>query len=165
MALGQSTTRAYIAMLHGQPIGFIQSYAVLGSGDGWWEQETDPGARGIDQFLCNADQLSRGLGSAMVAGFTASLLNDAQVTKIQTDPSPENERAIRSYKRAGFEAVREVDTPDGPALLMIKARTDEPIRWRSGPTTGSSRGPRLRCRSGVAAAEPGALNGLVESAR
>ena len=50
---------------------------------------------------------------------------DAQVTKIQTDPSPENERAISSYKRAGFEAVREVDTPDGPALLMIKARTDE----------------------------------------
>ena len=122
VALGQSTTRAYIAMLDGQPIGFIQSYVVLGSGDCWWEHETDPGARGIDQFLCNADQLNRGLGSAMVAAFTALLLSDPGVTKIQTDPSPDNERAIRSYRRAGFEAVREVDTPDGRALLMIKER-------------------------------------------
>lgn len=98
---------------------------VRGSGDGWWEQEADPGAGGIDQFLCNADQLNRGLRSAMVTAFTALLLSDGRVTKIQTDPSPENERAIRSYKRAGFEAVREVDTPDGRALLMIKARTDK----------------------------------------
>lgn len=121
VALGRSTTRAYIAMLNGRPIGFIQSYVVPGSGDGWWEQETDPGVRGIDQFLCNIDQLNRGLGSAMVAAFTALLLSDAGVTKIQTDPSPGNERAIRSYKRSGFEAVREVDTPDGRALLMIKS--------------------------------------------
>ena len=125
VALGQSTTCAYIAMLNSQPIGFIQSYVVQDSGDGWWEQETDPGARGIDQFLCNADQLNRGLGSAMVAAFTALLLSDARVTKIQTDPSPMNERAIRSYRRAGFEAVREGDTPDGRVLLMIKARKDK----------------------------------------
>jgi len=56
VALGQSTTRAYIALLDGQPIGFIQSYVVRDSGSGWWEHETDPGARGIDQFLCNAVQ-------------------------------------------------------------------------------------------------------------
>jgi hypothetical protein len=57
VALG-SQRRAYIAMLNGQPIGFVQSYVVLGFDDGWLEQETDPGARGIDRFLCNADQLA-----------------------------------------------------------------------------------------------------------
>lgn len=123
VALGESTTRAYIVEFDGQPVGFIQAYLVPGSGDGWWEQETDPGARGIDQFLCNAEQLNRGLGSAMVAAFTDLLLSDPQVTKVQTDPSPDNQRAIRSYKRAGYEALREVDTPDGRALLMIKQRT------------------------------------------
>jgi RimJ/RimL family protein N-acetyltransferase len=127
VALGRSTTRAYIVLLDDQPIGFIQSYVVLGSGDGWWEQETDAGARGIDQFLCNPDQLNRGLGSAMVASFTDLLLTDPEVTKVQTDPSPENERAIRSYKRAGFQAVGEVNTPDGRALLMIKARTEQAV--------------------------------------
>ena len=38
-------------MLNGEPIGYAQSYVALGSGDGWWEEETDPGVRGIDQSL------------------------------------------------------------------------------------------------------------------
>jgi GNAT superfamily N-acetyltransferase len=104
-----SSTRAYIAMLDGTPFGFIQSYVAMGSGDGWWQQETDPGRRGIDQFLADGNQLGRGLGSRMV----------------QTDPSPDNERAIRCYRRAGFVAQGAVDTPDGPALLMLRRRPAE----------------------------------------
>ena len=118
----ESTTRGYIALFENEPIGFIQSYVVMGSGNGWWEQETDPGARGIDQFLSNPEQLGRGLGSAMVNAFVDQLFQDPVVTKVQTDPSPDNERAIRSYRRAGFVAVGEVITPDGPALLMVKGR-------------------------------------------
>ena len=41
---------------------------------------------------------------------------------VQTDPSPDNERAIRSYGRAGFVAQSVVQTPDGPALLMLRDR-------------------------------------------
>jgi aminoglycoside 6'-N-acetyltransferase-1b len=41
------------------------------------------------------------------------------VTKIQTDPAPTNLRAIRCYEKAGFRKVGIVDTPDGPALLMV----------------------------------------------
>lgn len=121
-AMNATSTRAYIAMLDDQPIGFIQSYVALGSGDGWWEQETDPGTRGIDQFLANAEQLGRGLGSAMVNAFVERLFQDPAVTKVQADPSPCNERAIRSYRRAGFVAHAEVVTPDGPALLMLRHR-------------------------------------------
>jgi aminoglycoside 6'-N-acetyltransferase-1b len=120
-AFDEASTRAYVAVLQGIPIGFIQSYVVKGSGDGWWENETDPGARGIDQFLANANQLGQGLGSSMVRAFVEELFKDPKVTTVQTDPSPENERAIRCYRRAGFATIRIVDTPDGPALLM---RTD-----------------------------------------
>jgi len=118
----ESSTRAYISVLEGKPIGFIQSYVALGSGDGWWEQETDPGTRGIDQFLANADQLGRGLGSTMVNAFVEQLFHDPAVTKVQTDPSPDNVRAIRSYQRAGFVIDSEIITPDGPALLMLRRR-------------------------------------------
>ena len=117
-----SSTEAWIALLAGEPIGFIQSYVAMGSGDGWWEEETDPGTRGIDQFLANAAQLGQGLGSAMVVAFVARLFADPAVTRIQTDPSPRNKRAIRSYRRAGFVAHGEVATPDGPALLMLRPR-------------------------------------------
>ncbi|RZA11115.1 MAG: GNAT family N-acetyltransferase, partial [Lysobacteraceae bacterium] len=58
--LSGGTTRAFIARHGGEPVGFVQSYVVLGSGDGWWESETDPGARGIDQFLAHGTQLNQG---------------------------------------------------------------------------------------------------------
>lgn len=122
VAMNESSTRAYIAVLAGEPIGFIQSYVALGSDEGWWEQETDPGTRGIDQFLANAEQLGRGLGSSMVKAFVEQLFQDPAITKVQTDPSPKNERAIRSYRRAGFVVHGEVATPDGPALLMLQYR-------------------------------------------
>ena len=121
----ESSTRAYIAYYEDEPIGFIQSYVAMGSGDGWWEQETDPGTRGIDQFLANAEQLGRGLGASMVSAFAERLLQDPVVTKVQTDPSPTNERAIRCYKRAGFVVHGTVTTPDGPALLMVRDRNCE----------------------------------------
>lgn len=117
-----SSVKLYIALLSGEPIGFIQSYVALGSGDGWWEDETDPGVRGIDQFLCDGGKLGRGVGSRMVAAFVRQLFEDEGVTKVQTDPDPTNARAIRCYEKAGFVAAGSVVTPDGPALLMVVER-------------------------------------------
>lgn len=113
-----SKTLGFIAVLDGRDIGFIQSYVVVGSGDGWWEDETDPGARGIDQFLAHPGDLGRGLGTLLVRSFVDRLFTDDAVTVVQTDPSPDNVRAIRCYERAGFVRVRELVTPDGPCLFM-----------------------------------------------
>jgi RimJ/RimL family protein N-acetyltransferase len=121
-APAESSIRAYIAILDGEPIGFIQSYVAMDSGEGWWEQETDPGTRGIDQFLANAEQLGRGIGSAMVSAFVEQLFQDPAVTKVQADPSPENRRAVGCYQHAGFVTHEEVTTPDGAALLMLRYR-------------------------------------------
>ena len=115
-------TRAYLAHDAGRPIGFIQCYAVMGSGDGWWEDETDSGARGIDQFLAEADDLGKGLGRSMIRSFVAMLFRDPSVSVVQTDPDPDNVRAIRCYRAAGFLPVGVVETPDGPALLLKQAR-------------------------------------------
>ena len=56
------STRAYTTVRDDTPVGFIQSYVVRGSGGGWWTSETDPGTRGIDQFLANASELWPGTG-------------------------------------------------------------------------------------------------------
>ncbi len=32
-----STTRAYVVLLDGRAIGYIQSYVAMESGDGWWD--------------------------------------------------------------------------------------------------------------------------------
>jgi RimJ/RimL family protein N-acetyltransferase len=118
-----STDHAYIVLADGEPIGFIQSYVAMGSGNGWWPDERDPGVRGIDQFLAHPELLGHGVGTAMVQAFVWKLFDDPAITRIQTDPSPDNRRAIRCYEKAGFRALSEVDTPDGPALLMICERS------------------------------------------
>jgi AacA4 family aminoglycoside N(6')-acetyltransferase len=120
--LAQEMVTPYIAMLDGEPIGYAQSYVAKGSGDGWWEEETDPGVRGIDQSLANPDQLNRGLGTKLVRALVDLLFSDPSVTKIHTDPAPSNLRAIRCYEKAGFVRERIINTPDGPALYMVQSR-------------------------------------------
>jgi RimJ/RimL family protein N-acetyltransferase len=113
-----NATRAYIGDLGASPMGFIQTYVVMGSGAGWWEEETDPGARGTDQFLAEPGQLGKGLGRSMIRAFLEQLFSGPVVSVVQTDPDTTNLRAIHAYSRAGFGEVGPVDTPDGPALLM-----------------------------------------------
>lgn len=121
--LAEEGVTPYIAMVDEEPIGYAQSYVALGSGDGWWENETDPGVRGIDQSLANSDQLNKGLGTLLVRALTELLFLDATVTKIQTDPAPENYRAIRCYEKAGFTRHSSIVTPDGPAVYMVQMRS------------------------------------------
>lgn len=113
-------------MLGERAIGFAQSYIAMGSGDGWWDFVTDPGVRGIDQFLAHNAELGQGLGTQMVSALAELLFRDPAVTLIQTDPDPGNHRAIRCYEKAGFHAVELVTTPDGSALYMVKERSAEP---------------------------------------
>jgi RimJ/RimL family protein N-acetyltransferase len=134
----RSTTRPYVVLFDGTPGGYIQSYVAMGSGEGWWEDERDPGVRGIDQFLAHPEQLNQGLGTAMVRAFVQYLFADPAVTRIQTDPSPENSRAVRCYEKAGFRATSVVDTPDGPALLMLWDR-EEPAGRGSSLVAGQDR--------------------------
>lgn len=120
---GLDGTHPFLVLLDDRPIGFIQSYVAMGSGGGWWTAETDPGVRGIDQFIGEPALIGQGIGTAMVRKFVAQLLADPAVTRVQVDPHPANRRAIRCYEKAGFRAVGSIVTPDGPALLMHAERS------------------------------------------
>ncbi len=127
---GTMPFQCFIASDGDEPIGFIQSYTPAAwHHEGWWLDENDPGVRGIDQFLADGARLGQGLGTAMIRAFVDQLFADATVTRVQTDPAPENARAIRCYEKCGFRVVREIDTPDGRALLMYRdppRRIDDP---------------------------------------
>jgi aminoglycoside 6'-N-acetyltransferase-1b/aminoglycoside 6'-N-acetyltransferase-2 len=118
----EESVTPYIVMLGAEPIGYAQSYVALGSGDGWWEDETDPGVRGIDQCLADPSQLNKGLGTRLVRALAQRLFADPAVTMIQTDPAPANHRAIRCYEKAGFTRQKLITTPDGPAVYMVQTR-------------------------------------------
>jgi aminoglycoside 6'-N-acetyltransferase len=106
----------YIVASDRRPFAYLQCYNLSDWNTGFGPQPL--GTRGLDQFIGEADMLGRGHGSAFIRAFTERLLATG-TPRVVIDPDPANARAIRAYQRAGFSKDRIVDTPDGPALLMV----------------------------------------------
>ena len=99
-----------------RPFAYLQCYNLSDWNTGFGPQPS--GTRGLDQFIGEADMLGRGHGAAFIRDFTEQLLAKG-TPRVVIDPHPANARAIRAYEKAGFSKDRVVDTPDGPAMLMV----------------------------------------------
>jgi aminoglycoside 6'-N-acetyltransferase len=107
----------YIVYLEGSPLAYIQS-GLLSAWD-YGLGEHPALTRCIDQFIGEPQMIGRGHGSAFVRQFVDKQLHKG-IPRIVTDPDPTNTRAVRSYEKAGFSRKHIVETPDGPALLMVR---------------------------------------------
>jgi len=101
----------------GRPFAFAQDYEVHG-----WDPHPfghlPPGARGIDQYIGEADMLDCGHGSRFVREHVTMLFAHG-APAVGTDPHPDNRRACRAYEKAGFSATTgPVATRWGTAILM-----------------------------------------------
>lgn len=121
---GAEGARPFLACLGVEPVGYIQWYDAAAGVSDWWPDMPGPGVVGIDQFLADGDRLEQGIGTAMVTAFVQRLLTDPAVTEIRVDPRPDNLRAIRCYEKVGFRRAGSIDTPDGPAVMMVLTRRD-----------------------------------------
>ena len=111
----------WIVELEGRAIAYAQDYSPHD-----WTQHPfahlPPGSRGIDQYIGEADLLGCGHGRAFVSAHCEQLFS-AGAPAIGTDPHPENGRAIRAYKHAGFTIVGgPLDTRWGRAVLLERWR-------------------------------------------
>jgi aminoglycoside 6'-N-acetyltransferase len=107
----------FIVSLESRPFAYIQCYALSTWHEGFGAQP--PFTRGIDQFIGEGDMIGRGHGSSFIRQFVDERLRRG-IPRIVTDPDPKNIRAVRAYEKAGFARERMIDTPDGPALLMVR---------------------------------------------
>ena len=107
----------FVVSFAGNPFGYLQCYDLTAWNSGFGQQP--PGTRGIDLFIGEADMIERGHGSALIRAFADGRLRQG-APRMVTDPDPGNLRAVRAYEKAGFEQDRMVETPDGPALLMVR---------------------------------------------
>ena len=107
----------YLVGVGDKPFGYLQCYRMTEWNTGFGPQPD--GTRGIDQMIGEPDMIERGHGSGFIRRFIDDLLA-AGTPRVVTDPDPTNARAIRAYEKAGFVRDREVDTPDGIALLMVR---------------------------------------------
>ena len=107
----------FIVAADGTEFAYLQCYNLGAWNTGFGPQPE--GARGLDQFIGEADMIGRGHGSAFVRAYADGLLASG-TPRVVTDPDPVNKRAIRAYEKAGFRRDRLVETPGGPALLMMR---------------------------------------------
>jgi aminoglycoside 6'-N-acetyltransferase len=108
----------FIVAADARPFAYLQCYDPSVWPEGGLGRHP-AGTRGVDQFIGEPDMIDRGHGSAFIRAFIEGLLVNG-TPRIVTDPDPENRRAVRSYEKAGFLKDRVVETPDGPALLMVR---------------------------------------------
>ena len=107
----------YVVSLDHVPFGYLQCYRLTDWNIGFGAQPAE--TRGIDQMIGEAGMVGRGHGPGFIRAFIEGLLASG-TPRVVVDPDPENARAIRAYEKAGFLKDRLVDTPDGPALLMVR---------------------------------------------
>ncbi|CAN5284022.1 GNAT family N-acetyltransferase [soil metagenome] len=108
----------YLAYLPAGPVGYIQYYSVSNGRKDWWPEKPGPGLIGIDLFIADVENLNKGMGTELLSQFINWLQEKEKFRKIWIDPSPENERAIRCYEKAGFKKRGLITTPAGKAMMM-----------------------------------------------
>jgi aminoglycoside 6'-N-acetyltransferase len=123
MLEGRDTTRPYLILLDGAPVGYIQAWFIGHHQNADWIA-THPwlaglpvDAVGVDLSIGDPALLSRGIGSAALAAFVRDL-REAGHASIVIDPDPANARAIRAYEKAGFRPVPHLVGQTGDTLIM-----------------------------------------------
>ncbi|NGP75096.1 GNAT family N-acetyltransferase [Balneolaceae bacterium YR4-1] len=118
---GEDDARPYLVYLDNSPVGYIQFYHAW-INQAWWPDKPEKGVLGIDQFIAEENNLGKGIGSRFIAEFVKQLFENPEITEVRVDPKPDNERAIRCYKKVGFKKAGQINTPDGPAMMMVLKR-------------------------------------------
>jgi aminoglycoside 6'-N-acetyltransferase len=105
----------YVVQEDGEPIGYLQA----------WFGDEAPDDAGLDMFLIPAAR-GRGRGPDAASALARWLLTSGKRRRLTVDPSLSNERAVRSWMKAGFRPVekREPDHEHAePWLLMAADKT------------------------------------------
>jgi RimJ/RimL family protein N-acetyltransferase len=126
MVEGRDTTRPFLIVLDGTPVGYAQ-YWFIGHhqnaewvADHPWLAELPPDTVGVDLSIGDATQLSQGIGSAALKSVVTELRRQGY-TNIIIDPDPTNARAVRAYAKAGFWPIPHLQGRTGDVLIMQHA--------------------------------------------
>ncbi|MBI4198060.1 MAG: acetyltransferase [Chloroflexi bacterium] len=103
-AEGRNRVVACILEQAGQPLGYLQFYAVDDATE--YSLESAEGVYGVDLFIGEPEQWNKGIGTAVLEALTQYLFEGPGVTRIVIDPRVTNSRAIRCYEKCGFRCEK-----------------------------------------------------------
>lgn len=126
MVEGRDTTRPFLILADGLPVGYIQYWFIGHHQNAEWIEESPwlaelpPETVGVDLSIGEPGLLSRGIGSAALSAFVARLREEGRHA-IVIDPDRANGRAVRAYLKAGFRPVRRLEGRTGDTLILQHA--------------------------------------------
>ena len=107
-----------IACLAGVPFGYVQSYPCAAWGAAQFADMPDD-ARAADTCIGVPHLRNQGYGANMLRLYAQTLLSNG-APAVVIDPDPSNERAVRSYRRAGFRDIAIRAGEDGDDVLVMR---------------------------------------------
>ncbi len=114
MCLG---AKLLMAELVGRPIGFIQIIDPHEEETHYWG-DCEAGLRAIDIWIGEPDCLGKGYGRQMMRQALERCFAAPDVAAVLIDPLASNERAIRFYRRIGFQAVERRKFGEDDCLVL-----------------------------------------------
>ncbi|MHA7775178.1 GNAT family N-acetyltransferase [Roseibium sp. M-1] len=129
MIEGRDTTKPFIFQMDGRDMGYIQVWFVGDqqhtefARDYPWLNELPSDAVGVDLSIAAPEDLSRGLGTQVLQAFIRTLRQEGH-QRIVIDPDPENLRAVKAYRKAGFTEIEALLGRTGDSLLMELKNTE-----------------------------------------
>lgn len=131
MVEGRDSTKPFIFYVNGKPTGYIQVWFVgphqteEWSKENPWLMELPSHAVGVDLSIGEEQDLSKGIGSAVLRQFVGVLKAEGH-TAIIIDPDPKNTRALRAYTKAGFKPVPNLaEKTQGVLIMQHESNTNE----------------------------------------
>ncbi len=126
---GEDPTRAYLTLLGGRPVGYIQACLIDDYPEYASAVQLPPGTAGIDMFIGEVDAVHRGLGSPIIGRFLDEVVfGEMGAARACLGPEPDNRVAIRAYEKAGFRHLKTVEIPGGDPeheYLMVLERPSD----------------------------------------
>jgi len=125
MVEGRDTTRPFLILLDGEPVGYIQNWFIGHyQNEEWikdnpWLAGLPSESVGVDICIGDERRLSQGIGSAALHEFVTKLRIEGHATII-IDPDPANVRAVRAYRKAGFVPIPELEGRTGDDVLIMQ---------------------------------------------
>jgi RimJ/RimL family protein N-acetyltransferase len=128
---GTDPTQVFVVEADGASIGMIQRY-MNRDDPGWDAQVRIPGAAGIDYYIGDPAYVGRGIGTAMISSFVATVfVAYSQAACITAGVLRDNLPSWRALEKVGFRREREFDLESsdpwdrGPGFLYVLARPEE----------------------------------------
>ena len=124
---GWDDAEHWLALLDGQPVGWIQCYPWAGDPEeaaAYWSLGVDRTAAGIDYLIGDVAARGRGIGSAMIRTFVDEIVfgRHPEWTQAATAANQDNVASWRALEKAGFRFLGTFDDEHGTFRAMVRDR-------------------------------------------